>query len=333
MFCQNKNLDAVKRLCVAFVLALAAVLSAAFDTVHAAEAYKLSVLSKSDSEGAISGVEWSIYRVAERNGEGGFALCGDFSDCQVSLEQLDGYTAQDAADTLAVFAGTENCEPLDVAVSSQDGMAEFEGLQNGIYLVAGDKLAVGSKLYEPSPALVEIDKGNVEIVGKFTVNEIPDEPEKVVYRVKKIWSNETEGITKRPESIVAKLYNGGELVESVELSEANMWTYEWEALEGGDWKVAEEDVPDGCTVTYKKDGTEFEIINTFDDVSGGSDESSEPDSSVPDSSEPDSSVPDSSEPDLPQTGLLWWPVPVLAAVGLILVAVGVKLGRLGSKKQ
>jgi hypothetical protein len=39
-----------------------------------------------------------------------------------------------------------------------------------------------------------------------------------------------------------------------------------------------------------------------------------------------------SEPHLPQTGQLWWPVPVLAFLGLILIIVGLALKRRSSQK-
>lgn len=70
--------------------------------------------------------------------------------------------------------------------------------------------------------------------------------------------------------------------EAVTLSEENQWSHAWEELfESADWRVDEiTDVKE-----YKKQvsrrGTAFTITNTY------------------------------KEPNLPQTGLLWWPVPLL----------------------
>ena len=64
------------------------------------------------------------------------------------------------------------------------------------------------------------------------------------------------------------------------------------------WSVREEHVPDGYVVTYRVNGQEFLIYNTR---------------------------------TLPQTGQLKWPVPVLAAAGLVLITAGVIVGK--GKKQ
>ena len=80
------------------------------------------------------------------------------------------------------------------------------------------------------------------------------------------------------------------------MSRENNWEYTWENLDGGSrWQVTEAEVPDGYTVAIAQEGTVFIITNT---------RPSEP------------------PPKLPQTGMLWWPVPVLACGGLLLIAVG-----------
>ena len=81
------------------------------------------------------------------------------------------------------------------------------------------------------------------------------------------------------------------------------------------WRVVERDVPDGYTVTVEREGRVFVITNTKPDDTPEPSESPEP------STSPD-------EPEkLPQTGQLWWPVPLLFCAGLIFVAAGLIIRR------
>ena len=59
-----------------------------------------------------------------------------------------------------------------------------------------------------------------------------------------------------------------------------------------------------------REGITFVVTNTYDE-------------DVPDEPTPISpSEPDEPEPNLPQTGQLWWPVPLLICAGLLFVIVG-----------
>ena len=66
--------------------------------------------------------------------------------------------------------------------------------------------------------------------------------------------------------------------------------------------MAETNVPAGYTVTVTQEGTLFVVTNTY---------------------------PGKTPPKLPQTGLLWWPVPLLACAGLALVLAGAGARRRG----
>ena len=84
-----------------------------------------------------------------------------------------------------------------------------------------------------------------------------------------------------------------------------------------------EDIVEYYSPQLEREGYEFALINTYYDSSIEPGPSG--DINVPDGSDsPDASgtgSPDSGK--LPQTGSLWWPVPVLTAAGLILVCAGV----------
>ena len=103
------------------------------------------------------------------------------------------------------------------------------------------------------------------------------------------------------EKIAVQLLENGTVVDTVTLSKENNWEYTWENLDGcSRWQVAEANVPDGYTVAITQEGTVFIMTNT---------RPSEP------------------PPKLPQTGMLWWPVPALACGGLLLIVAGLVVRR------
>jgi hypothetical protein len=104
------------------------------------------------------------------------------------------------------------------------------------------------------------------------------------------------------------LYCDGKEYEKTQLNYRNNWRHIWSGLERGhDWTVVEEPV-NGYMVDVTQEGVTFVITNTY-----------QPD--IPNNSEPPEKS-ESSEENLylailPQTGQLWWPVPLLACLGLV----------------
>ena len=77
-------------------------------------------------------------------------------------------------------------------------------------------------------------------------------------------------------------------------------------------------------MSVSQNGAAFVVTNTAEE----SDDTDEPD---------DSEAPVEEEPipggNLPQTGVLWWPVPLLAACGVILLSAGVALNKAAFKRK
>lgn len=310
----------------------------------------ITIINNVDGE-PVDGMSYSIYKAAERVG-GKFELYGDFADCPVSLNELDDASAQDAADTLEVYARNGGYAPIASAVSDAEGIASAAGLGDGVYLISGEKLTVGSKLYTPMAILVEIAGEDVEVHAKIGAEDVP-QPVEVDYKVIKLWQNEVDE-SARPAEIAVELYKNGELYDTVTLNAENDWAYEWKGLEDEEWSVVEKDVADSYTVTYRNEGAEFAVINTYnkpddsssesavDSVPSSSDVSSEDSLSSGDASmandsnsssaSQSSSSNSSSQPNkVPQTGQLWWPVPILCVAGLVFVAAGIRVKKRSGK--
>ena len=150
-------------------------------------------------------------------------------------------------------------------------------------------------------------EGNVATVTN-TFTPSPGEQEQIT--VKKVW----KGGSDHPDSVTVQLLCDGELFGEQVLSSSNDWNYTWTAsLSGHTWSVLEVNIPDGYTFDVAWGGNTATVTNTR---SGGqpSDGSNPPDGS------------DSPNgPTLPQTSQLWWPVPLLAAAGVLLLLIGTML--------
>lgn len=115
--------------------------------------------------------------------------------------------------------------------------------------------------------------------------------------VQKTWDDKGYE-SKRPATIKVHLLRNGEIEETQTLSASNDWKYTWEELPSTDengndikWTVKEEDIS-GYVANYVTLGDAVLITNSV------------------------------AKPSLPQTGVLWWPVPVLIAAGLLFLILG-----------
>lgn len=270
-------------------------------------------LSCRQEEAGIPQVEFSLYRAADVDAYGEYTLAAGFRDYPV---RLDGLTAEGwklLAETLAGYVRRDGLTPEQTGLTGSDGQLTFDGLRPGLYLVLAQPLTRNGEIFTAEPflaALPALDREandwsyQVTAAPKFTVEPVPAEP--ITRQVVKIWND--NGSTARPRSVTVQLLKNGAVYDTVTLSDENSWRHTWADLpaqEDGqpiDWQVTEQ-AADGYTVTVTREGETFLVTNT--------------------ARQPQQP----SEPTLPQTGSLWWPVPVLAACGLICLAIGVRRRR------
>lgn len=308
--------------------------------VNAADC-EFSLVCKNQSE-PVADVSWSVFRIGEKNSKGEYVLTGDFADYPVSLKNIESSSAmQDVAVTLENYAVLDSVAPNLAGVSDKEGNVALGNVGVGLYLVCGEKITSDTRKITPAPMLIEftdeeIAQGNIVAYPKFEIENFRADS-KMEFGVRKIWDMLDKSEDLRPSDITVGIYRDGKLVEKAVLNSENNWEYFWTGEPRYDWRVKEIDIADNFTVIYRKNETLFNVENTYSDDYGGDSSMS---SSVPDSSisQPDissskidtSSKTSSSGEGIPQTGSLWWPVPVLAGVGVIFIAVG---GRMNKKKQ
>ncbi len=243
------------------------------------------IVTLKDGGTAIPGVKITLYKVADavsRDGSLHFEFTESFADFNGVPEELHD---EAIIGRLAGYAAGNNVAG-ETLLTDGTGSACFEKLTLGLYLVVQSGKAQGYS--DCSPFLVSIPS---EEEGKM-IYDIDATPKTDIVRlvditVKKVWNDDGNG---RPKSVTVQLRHGNTVVDTVKLNEGNGWSHTWTGQpKRDDWSLKEVNVPKGYTVTYQKNEFSYTVTNTA---------------------------------TLSQTGLLTWPIPVLAGAGLLLFAVG-----------
>ena len=287
------------------------------------------------------GVTFRIYKVADVSRYAEFTLTADFAGYDVSLEKLDSAGWKALAQTLSGYVRRDNVTPTDSGKTDAAGTVRFPSagktLTAGLYLVTGERFVRGGYTYTPEafmislPDLDEQDRWVYDVEARVKYGQSYDGGEgpgtsTVNRRVLKVWK---DGEEDRPASIQVQLLRNGQVYDTVELNAANNWRHQWSGLDAGyTWQVVEKEVPEGYTVSVSQEGITFVVTNTETTEIPPEETPGEPTPGGPDEpgpGEPGQEIPDQPTPagsKLPQTGALWWPVPLLAIGGAVLVALG-----------
>lgn len=234
----------------------------------------------------ISNMQVSLYRVADEN----YNLVDSFSHYSIDLKQ-DVQGAANALENRILMDGIE----ADACVTSDSvGNASFTGLESGIYLVVGKEVFQDGVFYMPQVSLVSLS-GDLSVDLKY---ETSDKPSRI--HVLKVWKKDNK--KSRPKSIeVCLLRSDGIVVDKVVLNSDNQWSTTWDNLSTlYTYRVMETTVPSGYKESCIREKDTIVLTNTgnFTDKVEKKDEV------------------------LPNSGQLWWPVPVLLFVGLVLIGLG-----------
>lgn len=202
-----------------------------------------------------------------------------------------------SADTLADYVQESD---LVGTFTSSDGKFRFEGLANGLYLLTGTSTPVEqgntTAYWSPRPMYIRILNDDPEYTLKPVVEYT------TTFTVRKTWENMTpEAEMVKPDLVTIRIYYGGtaesDLVETVELNDANNWSYTWTSGKGQEdpsmWHVQEvltdEDLKNFSvtnsqasnpadtiiTITNKYDRYSLEIEKTMEDYISHQDDSSQ----------------------------------------------------------
>lgn len=317
----------------------------------------LTLICKRDDK-ILTGMKWQIFRVGERKGQN-YVLNKDFRRYPVSLADKSADGLSKAAATLENYAVIDRRKNDGEGVIDKNGYLVFPQLRPGLYMVCGKNFYVNETVYVPSAVLVEINPsfGNDGIdlmVYPKVVYKILAETSRS-HTVKKVW---TDSGQLHP-AIQVDIYKDGELDDTIVLDDSNKWTYSWYADDFAEWRVMETEVPTGYSVAYRFGDGQYVIENTYGldyseetqpptelttqmQTEFSTQPSTQP---IPPQTSSNSSMQSQSPPPpqntvtatggyvkLPQTGQLWWPVPVMACGGIVMIIVGLRL-KSGNKSE
>ena len=309
--------------------------------------------------GFVTNADVRVYRVADIQPDGTLISTQEFAGYPVNWSVSDASSAQALANTLKAYIAADSSSassasavsaatysrlarsgggvaPADEGVTDANGVVVFpcaaDALEPGYYLVTAASASEEGEFVEALPVLLalpyeyesgEVDENpGVELkVRSFSLSRSID------LDVSKIWEGDSAAVANRPSEVTVELLRDGQLYDSAVLNAANGWHAAWDDLEAGhEWDVVERNVADGYTVAIYEDGNSISMVNTW------AEESEEPDSPDAPGDGDDGDGSDGSgdfggsssgkNERLPQTGMLWWPVPLLLAAGVCLVTVG-----------
>lgn len=296
---------------------------------------------------ALPDVRVRIYRVAKVTASGSFSLTEEFAATKVDVSGKTDLAK--VAQTLPGGIALNGIAPIASGSSGQGGELSFPGLEAGLYLVLADRTGVGGYTYIFSPTLLALPSQSgglweYDVTASVKPERVPGagSGQPTSYQAVKRWAD-LDHEEERPDHVTVEILKDGVHDSTQILSRRNNWTCRW-SDEGGDgsWLVAERDIAKGYTVTAIREGGVFVVTNSYtEDLGEGeapeggspgvSPSPGEPSAEIPEESTPANGGP--SSPGLPQTGQLWWPVPLMSGLGLVLFGVGYAMRRKGGGRH
>ena len=300
-------------------------------------------ISFTDGDKVIKNAPFSIWKVADVSESDQYSLTEAFKPFERSVKGLYSLNeitnAQVWTDMACTLSGIVQDQEI---AQNAGGKTDANGalpltVKPGLYLVTGKRTA-GPDDYEYVPyafmlhlPAVDVDTNgwsyDVTVSPKYEKEYVPpedpdepDEPRRVTRKVLKVWDD--KGCEEdRPDEVTVKLLRDGKTYDTQKLSDANDWKYTWNDLSDRyDWTIVEKLV-DGYTVSVSHSGITFVVTNTkTPPYVPPVEPPDEPPVEPPE--EPPVTPPAPGEPKLPQTGVLWWPVPVLLYLGIISLVIG-----------
>ena len=248
----------------------------------------------------VASAEFSIYHVATASSDGKFHSFKDkFDRYYEDLSTLTESETRILAENLETAVQRYQIKATAQGKTNSRGLLTFDGLEAGLYLVLGEECEHKNETLWCAPSLLIVP--NTKVIH-------PKADGGTDITVKKVW-DDLKHEKERPLRIQVELLKNGRYYDKCTLSKYNNWVYTWHNLDPkADWDVREVKVEHYRSKVRWNDKTQtFTITNTYDvPPPGGGNPPGDP--------KPPGRT--------PNTGQLWWPVPVLISGGLVLVVVG-----------
>ncbi len=316
----------------------------------------LTVTHVSVDNETMANVPSHIYLVATIDEDGKYTITDDFkeyfSDQNFFNNEFNydewkscvDYDTNSDSDKLLDYVKQKGIAPVADGTSDANGNTHYTGLALGVYYVLSDKVEDGVYTHSfvnfvyPVP-LLEWSEAEGKVVVNYNPTAIPKKSKiaSIHCNLRKRL-NDSGNTANRPQTVTFRIYCDGEFMEEVTLSAENDWHYEWGVSGDHQFSVEEVNVASGYSsgIQVIQNGHHFEYFctNSFNP----------PPPPPPDTPNPPDTPPDNPGlPDLPevlgairdlpqvlgarrlpQTGQLWWPLPILVIAGVFLIIKGIR---------
>lgn len=346
-------------LMMAMLLAVPALAAGPIDTTaHAGLNIDYKIQASDGTTTPLAGATFHLHKVADVDSTGALTPTTDFTGL-LTIYTGGGHDAdwQAQATTLEGIIQRDQIPETDGGQTAANGLLNLptagKTLTPGLYLLTGDRLVQNGWRYDATPVFIMLPTATANDTWAYTTTCTPKYAASTSggggggstsRKVQKIWQD-TDHQEQRPNEVTVQLLRDGKVYETITLSAANNWRYTWAKLnDSHKWTLTETAVP-GYTTTVTQEGTTFVVTNTYptDDTPGGGDDDDGDDDGGDDNNGGNTPPEDNNEggnntltppttpntpeisndvPTLPQTGQLWWPVPIMLLAGLALIALG-----------
>lgn len=270
----------------------------AFDPVDLEHATSLTIFAN-DEETPLPGVTIDLYLVAGMNDLAQFELTAPYQEFFGDINKMEN-TADWMMAAEYMLPIAESQMPAAFGVSGEDGLIRIEDLAPGLYLVTGEPVEILPWAYTFSPFLLSVPTRNVGdewVYYVYSDIKLERVPAITDIEVVKLW-DDLGHEDHRPNLIYVDLYQDGVDIDTAMLHDGNSWSHKFTNLPAAAvYTVKERDIPRRYEVSYETINGVLVIRNKL-------------------------TTPETPVPDIPATGQLWWPVPILAALGMILFVMG-----------
>lgn len=270
----------------------------AFSPVDLTQPLTLTIFAN-DEETPLPGVGFDLYQIADMDQEARFTLLSAFAGFDGDINALEN-AAQWQEAAVYMQQAAANLSPDMSATTGEDGLVKFDALQPGLYLVTGKPVEIIPWAYTFSPFIVSIPTRNADdqwVYDVYSDIKLEKVPALTSIEVVKLWDDQGHE-SDRPNEIYVDLYQDGVQIAAAQLHAGNSWSYTFENLPAAHvYTVKERTVPRWYEVSYETINGVLVLRNTH-------------------------TTPATPVPEIPSTGQLWWPVPILAGLGMILFIIG-----------
>lgn len=290
-----------------------------------------------------AGIEVQLYHVANEGKNSKFVLDDRFSQYPIGLTDKTKEEWAGQAKALETYIHRDNLEADYTKQTDSSGKVQFEQLPQGLYLVTAKVHEEDGYIYTSMPYFITIPgktvngkrQYNVTTKAKYEITPVSDKT--VDYKVAKVWQDSNNKKKKRPKNITVQLLKNGEVYQEVQLSEENNWQYTWSDLSAKDqWEAIEKKKTPEYIVSVSKEETSIVIKNIYWDEEFYDETTEKKPTTTEKKHKKETSEETTTETPkkLPQTGQLWWPLPFLAAGGLLCIGIGmIKQKRENDEKE